>query len=151
MKIAVMQPYAFPYLGYFQLINAVDRFVLLDDVTYSNSVWVNRNCVMGTHGPLRFTLPIDQVSCFRRLCDLQLSAGPKWQDKLLRSVEQSYARSPGFERTWPAIEAAIRFADRRLTAWLQHSLQQVCTALGVTTPRVSAAATHPTGAARGQR
>ncbi len=151
MKLAVMQPYAFPYLGYFQLIRAVDRFVLLDDVSYTKAGWINRNCLMGPHGALRFTLPIEGASSYRRLDELQLVAGPRWQDKLLRTIEQCYSRSPGFADTWPVVEAALRCPERRLSDWLRHALEQVCAALGVTTPMVSAAAAHPAGTARGQR
>jgi hypothetical protein len=151
MTLALMQPYAFPYLGYFQLMGAVDRFVLLDDVNYINAGWINRNRLMGSSGPLRFTLPIEGASQNRRLGELQLVSGPLWQDKLLRTIEQSYSRSPGFAHAWPVVEAVLRFPERRLTDWLRHSLERVCAALGVNTPMVSAAAVHPAGAARGQR
>lgn len=150
MKLALMQPYAFPYLGYFQLIHAVDRFVVLDDVSYIKSGWLNRNRLLGPHGPLRFTLPVEGASSHRRLGELQLVAGPRWQDKLLRTIEQCYSRSPGFADTWPLVEATLRFPERRLSAWLRHSLEQVCAGLGVTTPMVSAATVHPAGTARGQ-
>jgi len=145
MKLAIMQPYAFPYLGYFQLLKAADRLVLLDDVTFIKQGWINRNRILGPHGPLRFTLPVEGASSHRRLCDLQLAASPRWRDKLLRTLEQTYRRAPGFERAWPVVEASLRHPERRLTAWLRHSLEQVGGALGVATPMVSAAVAHPAG------
>jgi len=149
MKLAIMQPYAFPYLGYFQLLQAADRFVLLDDVTFIKQGWINRNRILGPHGPLRFTLPVEGAGSHRRLCDLHLTATTRWRDKLLRTIEQTYRRAPGFERAWPVVEASLRHPERRLTGWLRHSLEQVCGALGVTTPMISAAAVHPAGGDRG--
>jgi hypothetical protein len=149
MKLAIMQPYAFPYLGYFQLMRAADRFVLLDDVTFIKQGWVNRNRILGPHGPLRFTLPIEGASSNRRLCDLQLVEGARWRDRLLRTIEQSYRRAPGFARTLPVVERALRHPDRRLNAWLRHSLECLTEALAIQTPLVSAAEFHPAAGARG--
>lgn len=144
-----MQPYAFPYLGYFQLMRAADRLVLLDDVTFIKQGWINRNRLLGPHGPLRFTLPIEGASSNRRLCDLQLVEEIRWREKLLRTIEQSYRKAPGFERTWPAVEASLRHPDRRLHAWLRHSLEQVAALLGLATPMASAVEDHPAGELRG--
>jgi len=149
MKLAIMQPYAFPYLGYFQLLRAADRLVLLDDVTFIKQGWINRNRILGPHGPLRFTLPVEEAGSHRRLCDLQLTANTRWRDKLLRTIEQSYRRAAGFERAWPVVETSLRHPERRLTDWLRHSLEQVCGALAIRTPMVSAAAAHPAGTFRG--
>jgi len=149
MRLAVMQPYAFPYLGYFQLMHAVDRFVLLDDVTYIKQGWINRNRLLGPHGPLRFTLPVQGASSNRRLCDLFLTADTRWSDSLLRTIEQNYRRAPGFERAWPVVETSLRYPERRLTDWLRHSLEQVRAALEISTPLVSAADIHPAASCRG--
>lgn len=149
MKLAIMQPYAFPYLGYFQLMNSADRFVLLDDVTFIKQGWINRNRILGPHGPLRITLPVEGASSHRRICDLRLAENPPWRDKLLRTVEQAYRRATQFDRVWPLVETILRHPDRRLSHWLRHSLELTAAALGITTPMVSAAEAHPAGAARG--
>lgn len=144
-----MQPYAFPYLGYFQLMRAVDRFVLLDDVTFIKQGWINRNWILGPHGPLRITVPVERASSNRRIRDLRIVEHSRWLDPLLRSVEQSYRRAPEFHRVWPIVEAALRHPDRRLAHWLQHSLEMLAKGLAIATPLVSAAETHPAGDARG--
>ena len=46
MKTAIMQPYIFPYLGYFQLVNCVDTFVFYDDVNFIKRGWINRNKIL---------------------------------------------------------------------------------------------------------
>ena len=58
MMLAIMQPYFFPYIGYLQLINAVDRFVILDDVNFINKGWINRNRILLNGAPHLFTLPL---------------------------------------------------------------------------------------------
>lgn len=144
-----MQPYAFPFLGYFQLMQAVDRFVLLDDVTFIKQGWINRNWILGPHGPLRITVPVERASSNRRIRDLRIVENTRWRDTLLRSVEQSYRRAPEFDRVWPIVEAALRHPDRRLAHWLRHSLEKLAEGLAIATPLVSAAETHPAGATRG--
>lgn len=144
-----MQPYAFPYLGYFQLMQAADRFVLLDDVTFIKQGWINRNRLLGSNGPLRFTLPVQGASSNQRLCDLNLTADTRWRDTLMRTIEQAYRRAPGFERAWPVVETSLRYPERRLTDWLRHALEQVATALEIRTPLVSAADAHPAADCRG--
>lgn len=130
-------------------MRAADRFVLLDDVTFIKQGWINRNRLLGPHGPLRFTLPIEGASSNRRLCDLQLVDGARWQEKLMRTIEQAYRKAPGFERAWPVVEASLRHPDRRLHVWLRHSLDQVAAFLGLATPMASAAVDHPAGEHRG--
>jgi hypothetical protein len=149
MKLAVMQPYAFPYLGYFQLLRAADRLVLLDDVTFIKQGWINRNRLLGPQGPWRFSLPIEGASSNRRLCDLLLLAGTRWRERLLRTIEQWYGRAPHFERGWRVVEDSLRDPERRLTPWLQQTLVRSASALGIETPMVSASSLHPAGPERG--
>lgn len=149
MRLAIMQPYAFPYLGYFQLMHAADRFVLLDDVTFIKQGWIHRNRLLGPHGPIRFTLPIEGASSNRRICDLRLAEVPPWRDRWLRTIEQSYSRAPGFGTAWPVVEAVVRHPERRLAAWLEHSLHQIASVLGIRTPITTASAEHPSDGARG--
>ncbi|WP_248638492.1 WbqC family protein, partial [Citrobacter koseri] len=62
MKIGIMQPYLFPYLGYFQLINAVDQFVIYDDVNYIRQGYINRNTILMGNSPQRFTVAVPGAS-----------------------------------------------------------------------------------------
>ncbi|MCK4814823.1 WbqC family protein, partial [bacterium] len=62
MKLAIMQPYFMPYIGYFQLINAVDKFVFLDDVTFIKQGWINRNRILLNDKEHLFSVPIKDIS-----------------------------------------------------------------------------------------
>lgn len=72
---AVMQPYFFPYAGYFRLVAAADVFVLLDDVQFPRRGWVHRNRLPGDDGELRWlTLPLQKAAFEARICDLRFPA-----------------------------------------------------------------------------
>ena len=62
MKIGIMQPYIFPYIGYFQLINAVDKFVIYDDVNFINKGWINRNRTHNNGKESLFSIPLKEAS-----------------------------------------------------------------------------------------
>ena len=64
MKIAIMQPYLFPYLGYFQLINAVDKFIVYDDVAFIKQGWINRNNILLDQKKHLFSVPVKGISSY---------------------------------------------------------------------------------------
>src|SRR5437016_5023773 len=97
MTVAIMQPYFFPYLGYFQLVNAVDTFVFFDDVNFINKGWINRNQVLQQNTPLRFTVPLLKASQNRKINEIELSDFPAWRKQFLRSIEMNYKRAPFFD------------------------------------------------------
>lgn len=74
MKIAIMQPYIFPYLGYFQLINAVDKFVFYDDVNYIKGGWINRNQILLNGNKNLFTIPLKNASSFQTISETLIHA-----------------------------------------------------------------------------
>lgn len=106
MKVAVMQPYIFPYLGYFQLINAVDTFVFYDDVNFIKQGWINRNKILINGQENLFTIPIKRASSFELINQTELHPViyKKWKKKFLKGIEQSYKKAPFFWNVFPVIE-----------------------------------------------
>lgn len=98
MKIAIMQPYFFPYIGYFQLINLVDEFVVYDDVNYINRGWINRNkiCVSGNEKYIQ--VPLNKVSQNKLIKDISVVSEDKWKQKIIKTVEFNYKKSPFFNK-----------------------------------------------------
>ncbi|MGV6852786.1 MAG: WbqC family protein [bacterium] len=92
MKIAVMQPYFFPYLGYYQLLHAADIFVILDDVSYSKRKWVRSNFIRSKNGPIPIGIPLLNSSRDTLICDLLISEMnyDKAMKKIFRSMNHSY-------------------------------------------------------------
>lgn len=134
--IAMMQPYLFPYLGYFQLIAAADVFVLGDDLQYIRAGWVNRNRILCDGAPRlltfpvkkdRFELPIRQ----RRLADTFFEVEA---DRLLNLITQSYRKAPCFAQVMPLLERLVRFPQHNLALYAENALREVCAYLGISTP-----------------
>ena len=83
MKVAIMQPYFAPYIGYFQLIAAVDVFVVLDDVNYIKGGWINRNKVLCHGKPTWLTVPLQGASPNKKIFELEIAPDNGWKKKML--------------------------------------------------------------------
>lgn len=109
MKIAIMQPYFLPYIGYFQLIKSVDIFVIYDDVNFIKQGWVNRNKILVGGNDFVFTIPLKEASSFVTIRETHVNTNQfiKWRSKFLRTVEQSYKKAPYFSNIYPIISSIL--------------------------------------------
>jgi hypothetical protein len=108
MRLAIMQPYLFPYIGYFQLINISDRFVMYDDVAFMKQGWVNRNNILLNGRKHLFSVPIKNLSSFSQIDETYISEKPSnWTKKLISTITQSYSKAPFFREVFPMIEQVI--------------------------------------------
>lgn len=131
MKVAIMQPYLFPYIGYFQLINAVDIFVVYDDVNYIKKGWINRNAILVNNSRFQFTFPILKVSQNAKINELKLDLDSK--NSFLKTIVSAYAKAPFFNVVYPLIEEIFQYKQRQLSDYLVHSLQKICGYLNINT------------------
>jgi hypothetical protein len=122
VKLAIMQPYFAPYLGYFQLMAAVDRFVLLDDVNFINRGWINRNRILVGGREHMITIPLRGASQNLRINEIELDDQAPWRAKLARTLEQAYRKAPYFEETMPLLRAQLACPDSGLAPFLRASL-----------------------------
>jgi len=136
MRLAIMQPYFFPYMGYWQLLNAVDRFVIYDDVSYIKGGWVNRNCILINGKPSFITVPLSHASPNKRICDLSLQSSPDWRRKLIKSIENTYRRSPYFSVIFSEIDKQLEHQAANLADFLAYHLGAMATLLGINTELV---------------
>ncbi|MDD2883497.1 MAG: WbqC family protein [Dechloromonas sp.] len=130
MKLAVMQPYFFPYIGYFQLMMAVDHFVFFDDVNYITRGWINRNVILGHQQAQRITLPVKAASQNRHIDEHERLPIPK---KLLDTLYQNYRKAPCFGRAFPLIEQCLTNEETNLARFLSTSLIRTADYLGIET------------------
>ena len=133
MKLAIMQPYFFPYIGYWQLIHAVDRFVIYDDVNYIKGGWINRNRILINGKPTFITVPLHQSSSFKRICYTTLQPSHVWRDKLVKMVEVTYRKAKYFGDVFPVVEELIRHQTDNLSDYLAHQLQALSAFMGINT------------------
>jgi len=133
MKVAIMQPYFFPYIGYFQLINAVDKFIILDEVNYIKKGWINRNYIHLAGAPFLFTLPLVNTSQNALISACMVDSNPAWKHRFLKTLRLGYARAPHFNAAFPVIEAILLCQEANLVRFLQHSLKELCDFLQIRT------------------
>lgn len=150
MKLAIMQPYFLPYIGYFQLIAAVDRMVLLDDVNYINRGWINRNRLPINDKPAWFTLPLVGASQNRLINEIDILPDDGWKSRIIGTVSSVYRETPQFERIMPIFEALISNASGNLAAFLHHSIETICALIGLRTEILPTSSVHPKNGMKGQ-
>jgi hypothetical protein len=130
--IAIMQPYFLPYIGYFQLMAAVDLFIVYDNIKYTKKGWINRNRMLQNDKDVMFSLPLKSDSDTLDVCERELAADFN-RDKLLNQFKGAYRSAPYFAQTFPLVEQIVRYKDRNLFRFLHHSLVKTCDHLGITT------------------
>lgn len=128
MKVAVMQPYLFPYLGYYQLIDSVDAFVLYDDVSFIKQGYINRNNILINGRPGRVTIPVPGASSNKSINELAFSPDVA---KVLKTIQQAYAKAPFFDAVFPLVERVLTHPERDITTICQLSLTAVFGYLGM--------------------
>ena len=134
MKLAIMQPYIFPYIGYFQLINAVDKFVVYDNIEYTKKGWINRNRILLNGKAGYFTFPLKKDSDYLHIGQRRLSASFKEEKlKLFRKITGAYKKADQFETVFPLLHAIINSEEENLFKFIHHSLQEMCKFLDIKT------------------
>ena len=93
-KVAIMQPYVFPYIGYMNLVNASDKFVFYDDVHFIKRWWINRNRIILGRDPYRFTIPLKRPSQNVLIKDTEVSNLSVFADKFLKQLGSEYKKAP---------------------------------------------------------
>lgn len=137
MKVAIMQPYFFPYIGYWQLINAVDQFVVLNDVNYINRGWINRNRVLCQGKPLYIHIPLSKASQNKKINEIDVLQDYKHITKLLRTLENCYKKAPYFDNTFPFIsDLLLKDHEQKLDLYLFSIIKQICAHIQISTPLI---------------
>lgn len=128
MKIGIMQPYFAPYLGYWQLMNAVDKYVLLDDVNYIKRGWVNRNRILLNGVEHLITLPIMKADAFKHINENILSDIP---DNIVKTIELAYRKAPYYSEIIPLVRKILECPERNLADFLSNSIVIISQHLGI--------------------
>ena len=135
MKIAIMQPYFLPYIGYFQLIHAVDKFVVYDDVQYIKGGWINRNRVLINGTDSIFTLSLKKDAHRLNINQRLLSQKAAYDKrKLLKTIEIAYGKAPYYMPVKRLLEEILKDEEQNLARFVTNSLRIICRYLDITTP-----------------
>lgn len=132
-KIGIMQPYFFPYLGYWQLLKAVDRYVIYDDVNYIKNGWINRNNILLNGQKHLITLPLDGASPFLPINQIKITSNVMLKEKLLKTIEQAYKKAPFFDKVFPIVREVITEESCLISKALEKQFRLVCKYLEINT------------------
>ena len=132
MKLGIMQPYFMPSIGYFQLIAAVDVFIVYDNIKYTKKGWINRNRMLVNGADAIFSLPLKKDSDMLDIVQRELSSEFN-REKLLSQFKGAYKKAPFFNEVFPLLENIIRFKDVNLFTYIHHSLIEICRHLKIET------------------
>ena len=128
-----MQPYFFPYIGYWQLINAVDKFVIYDDVNYIKRGWINRNNILVNGHSKLINVRMSKVSQNKLINEIEVTHDLSYNEDLLQTINRSYSKAPFFENVFPLVERVINQHEKKLAKYLEFSIREVCKYLSIHT------------------
>lgn len=129
-----MQPYFLPYVGYFQLIAAVDKFILYDDVTFSKGGWVNRNNLLLKGNPQLFTIPLSNLESGIPICEVTIARTfLSWRSKFLRTLSHAYKKAPNFDEVSAMLERWLDPNTKTISEINKISLIETTKWLGIAT------------------
>jgi len=134
MKIGIMQPYLFPYLGYFQLIAAVDKFIIYDDVNFIKQGWINRNNILLDGKPFLFTLDLRGASSFKKINEITRGNNGK---KIIKTIYLAYSKAPFFDDIFPIIKAVFESEEKNLALFVSNSITKLVEYMGINTEILS--------------
>jgi hypothetical protein len=132
MKLAIMQPYFLPYIGYFQLIHAADVFVVYDNIKYTKKGWINRNRFLRNGVTATFSLPLKKDSDALNVVGRKLACDFD-RTKLLKQFSGAYRGAPCFAVTMQLLEQIVLHGETNLFRFVEHSIVSVCKYLGIET------------------
>lgn len=130
MKLAIMQPYFFPYIGYFQLVNAVDTFIFYDDVNFIKNGWINRNNIIINNTAKYITIQLRGASPNKLINEVEFTDNRK---KLKKSIQMAYKKAPFYNDAWPIIEEILSIKTQNISEQSINSVERVSEYIGINT------------------
>ena len=126
-----MQPYLFPYIGYFQLLNSVDKFVIADDFQWRKGGWINRNRILLNNKAFMLTLSLKRRSHYDNILQFEIWPDQRNRKDLLNKIHAAYIKSPYFSTVFPLLKNIVLNGEVNLTEYIKNSLEQICAYLEI--------------------
>lgn len=114
-------------------MNAVDKYVIYDDVTFIKGGWINRNRILVNGVPKYFNVPMKGASSNKPINEIGVNNDPNFTEKNIRVIQNSYRKSPYFDVVFPLIERILRCGKINLSEYLAFSFDVICGFLGIKT------------------
>ena len=133
MRLAIMQPYFLPYIGYFQLINYADTFVIYDDVSFIKGGWINKNRFTINKENKLISLPIIAASSNKMINEIRINSSSRLINKLLKTFKENYRRCPYYSDVNELLQISIPYDEELLVNYLKRQIEWVSTYLEIKT------------------
>ena len=137
-----MQPYLFPYIGYFQLIKAADKFVIFDDVNFINKGWINRNNILVNGKAHLFTLPLEKSGQNRLIKDIGILQNTDWKTKFLKTIDLNYRSAPYFKEINDLVSEIIGSNEKNISKYIFFSLEKINEYLDINTKIIESSSVY---------
>jgi len=133
MKIGIMQPYFFPYLGYFSLIKYTDQFILLDVVQFIRHGWIERNRILksGQEGWNYIRISLIRHEREATIKDILIREDENWRELIFRQLEHYKKKAPFYEKTIDFLQGCFKVTFVSIAELDAFLLEQVCQYLGI--------------------
>ena len=122
MKIGIMQPYFMPYIGYWQLMNAVDRYVIYDDVNFIKGGWINRNKILIEGQEKYFNVQMIGAGSYKKINEVKVDLKNEVIEKKIRTIKNAYGKAPYFKSVFPIIQDILLNPRDNLAEYLTNSI-----------------------------
>lgn len=133
MKLGIMQPYFLPYIGYWQLLNLVDEYVIYDDVNFIKGGWINRNRILIDNNVKYFNVPMIGASPNKLINQVGVNNSIELKNKNMRIIENAYKKAPLFNEVYPIISSIIYYDTDNLSDYLINSIKTICSYFDINT------------------
>lgn len=149
MKLGIMQPYFFPYIGYWQLMNLVDKYIIYDDVNYIKGGWINRNKILINGEAAFFNLYLSLASPNKKINEIQIDGGIKNQ-KNLKRISMAYKKAPYYNEIYPLIERILASNETNLARFNGNIIKEIAAYLSMNTEILYSSEIEKNGQLKGQ-
>jgi len=147
MTIGIMQPYFMPYIGYFQLMKAVDKYIIYDDVNYIKGGWVSRNYLLINGEKKMYTITLKEASPNKLFNEIEIKDDFK---KLMKTLQLNYSKSVNFKETMVLMERIISFPNKQLSQFIANSFQEILNYLSIDTELILSSNIYKNNTLKGQ-
>lgn len=135
MTAAIMQPYFFPYLGYFSLIKESDLFILFDTPQYIRHGWINRNQILNNHGkPFYIMVPLMKMKRETPINQMIIRNNENWQQKLFEQLKVYKNKAPFYHQVTEMLQNVFGKTTDSIVTLNYNAIKEVCSYLDITTP-----------------
>lgn len=131
-----MQPYLFPYVGYFQLMNAVDRWIAFDEIQFIDKGWINRNRILHPD-PVKewqfLTVPLSKRGQFDKICNISIKEEIDWRSQIFGKLTMYKKKAPHYNETIDFIHDCFDTKETNLALFVIDILRKTANYIGIET------------------